>query len=348
MDSNLAIYDEDGLKSKIYTIRGVQVMLDYDLAEIYGYETRTFNQQVKNNIEKFDDDFRFQITKEEYNGILRSNFLTSNMLTTDCESIKYDDKEVLTSKKLISKPEKRGGRQHLPYAFTEQGVYMLMTVLKGDLATQQSKQLIRLFKQMKDYIIRHHNVLEYNEILHLAKQTEDNTNDIKEIKQNMLTKDNIGIIIRNFSEPIMKDYLFTDGQIFDAYVFVADLIKRAKSEIILIDNYVDETVLTMLDKRYDGVKATIYTANIPKQLKLDLQKHNSEYRPINIEKFNKSHDRFLIIDDDVYLIGASLKDLGKKMFGIAKWKLKKKKSCHSCKFRLCLMRFLDSAWLRSK
>ena len=109
-------------------------MLDYDLAEIYGYETRTFNQQVKNNIEKFDDDFRFQITKEEYNGILRSNFLTSNILTTDCESIKYDDKEVLTSKKLISKPEKRGGRQHLPYAFTEQGVYMLMTVLKGDLA----------------------------------------------------------------------------------------------------------------------------------------------------------------------------------------------------------------------
>lgn len=325
MDSNLAIYDEDGLKSKIYTIRGVQVMLDYDLAEIYGYETRTFNQQVKNNIEKFDDDFRFQITKEEYNGILRSNFLTSNMLTTDCESIKYDDKEVLTSKKLISKPEKRGGRQHLPYAFTEQGVYMLMTVLKGDLATQQSKQLIRLFKQMKDYIIRHHNVLEYNEILHLAKQTEDNTNDIKEIKQNMLTKDNIGIIIRNFSEPIMKDYLFTDGQIFDAYVFVADLIKRAKSEIILIDNYVDETVLTMLDKRYDGVKATIYTANIPKQLKLDLQKHNSEYLPINIEKFNKSHDRFLIIDDDVYLIGASLKDLGKKMFGIAKMEIEKEK-----------------------
>lgn len=325
MDSNLAIYDEDGLKSKIYTIRGVQVMLDYDLAEIYGYETRTFNQQVKNNIEKFDDDFRFQITKEEYNGILRSNFLTSNMLTTDCESIKYDNKEVLTSKKLISKPEKRGGRQHLPYAFTEQGVYMLMTVLKGDLATQQSKKLIRLFKQMKDYIIRHHNVLEYNEILHLAKQTEDNTNDIKEIKQNMLTKDNIGIIIRNFSEPIMKDYLFTDGQIFDAYVFVADLIKRAKSEIILIDNYVDETVLTMLDKRYDGVKATIYTANIPKQLKLDLQKHNSQYQPINIEKFNKSHDRFLIIDDDVYLVGASLKDLGKKMFGFTKMVIGKDK-----------------------
>lgn len=112
--------------------------------------------------------------------------------------------------------------------------------------------------------------------------------------------------------------VFCDGQIFDAYVFVSDLIKRAKSEIILIDNYVDETVLTMLDKRNDGVKATIFTANFSQQLKLDLQKHNSQYQPINIKKFNKSHDRFLIIDDDVYLIGASLKDLGKKMFGFTK------------------------------
>ena len=119
--------------------------------------------------------------------------------------------------------------------------------------------------------------------------------------------------------------VFCDGQIFDAYVFVSDLIKRAKSGIILIDNYVDETVLTMLDKRNDGVKAMIYTASIPKQLKLDLQKHNSQYQPINIEAFNKSHDRFLIIDDDVYLIGASLKDLGKKMFGFAKMEIEKEK-----------------------
>ena len=122
-----------------------------------------------------------------------------------------------------------------------------------------------------------------------------------------------------------REGVFCDGQIFDAYVFVADLIKCAKSEIILIDNYVDETVLTMLDKRNDGVKATIYTANILKQLKLDLQKHNSQYQPINIEKFNKSHDRFLIIDDDVYFIGASLKDLGKKMFGFTKMGIEKDK-----------------------
>ena len=122
-----------------------------------------------------------------------------------------------------------------------------------------------------------------------------------------------------------REGVFCDGQIFDAYVFVADLIKRAKSEIILIDNYVDETVLTMLDKRNDGVKATIYTANIPKQLKLDLQKHNSQYQPINIERFDKSHDRFLIIDNDVYLIGASLKDLGKKMFGFTKMGIEKDK-----------------------
>ncbi|MCR5036274.1 MAG: ORF6N domain-containing protein [Bacteroidales bacterium] len=332
MDNNLAIYDEDGLKSKIYTIRGVQVMLDSDLAEIYGYTTKRFNEQVKNNIEKFDDDFRFQLTKEEYDEILRSKNSTSKISLTDCESVEYDNDAILRSKFLISKTENRGGRQYLPYAFTEQGIYMLMTVLKGDLATQQSKKLIRLFKQMKDYIIRHHNVLEYNEILHLAKQTEDNTIDIKAIKQNMLTKDNIGTIIRNFSEPIMKDCLFTDGQIFDAYVFVSDLIKRAKSEIILIDNYVDETVLTMLDKRNDGVKATIFTANFSQQLKLDLQKHNSQYQPINIKKFNKSHDRFLLIDDDVYLIGASLKDLGKKMFGFTKMEIGKERiiSSSSC------------------
>jgi hypothetical protein len=133
----------------------------------------------------------------------------------------------------------------------------------------------------------------------------------------------INLFVQTSLPPVQG--VFCDGQIFDAYVFVSDLIKRAKSGIILIDNYVDETVLTMLDKRNDGVKAMIYTASIPKQLKLDLQKHNSQYQPINIEVFNKFHDRFLIIDDDVYLIGASLKDLGKKMFGFAKMEIEKEK-----------------------
>jgi len=122
--------------------------------------------------------------------------------------------------------------------------------------------------------------------------------------------------------------IFFDGQIFDAYVFASDLIRRAKSEIILIDNYIDESVLTMLNKRNSGVKATIYTVNISKELKLDLQKHNSQYQPIDIKVFKDSHDRFLIIDDEVYHIGASLKDLGKKLFAFSKLNIEKEKILH--------------------
>ena len=152
MNTENANYCED-LSKMIYTVRGVSVMLDADLAAIYGYTTKAFNQQVKNNIEKFDYDFRFQLTKEEYENLLRSKILTSKSLTTNCGIIDYENSEVLTSKNLISKTEKRGGRQHLPFVFTEQGIYMLMTVLKGDLATEQSKVLIRTFKEMKDFIV---------------------------------------------------------------------------------------------------------------------------------------------------------------------------------------------------
>lgn len=292
--------EKNSLISKIHTIRGIQVMLDFDLAKIYGYETKNFNRQVKNNIERFDEDFRFQLTNDEVAELSRCKNFTLN--TGRGSNVKYN-----------------------PYAFTEQGIYMLMTVLKGDLAIQQSKKLIRLFKQMKDYIIQNHNVLGYNEILRLARQTEKNSNDIEELKNKMLTKDNMDEIIRDFSEPILKDYIFYNGQQFDAFVFISDLIRRALHEIILIDNYIDESVLTMLNKRNNGVKATIYTANFSKDLKLDLQKHNSQYQPINIKVFKDSHDRFLIIDDEVYHIGASLKDLGKKMFAFSKLNIEKEK-----------------------
>lgn len=275
-------------------------MLDFDLAKIYGYETKNFNRQVKNNIERFDEDFRFQLTDDEVAELSRCKIFTLN--TGRGSNVKYK-----------------------PYAFTEQGIYMLMTVLKGDLAVQQSKKLIRLFKQMKDYIIQNNNVLGYNEILCLARQTEKNSNDIEDLKNKMITKDNMDEIIRDFSEPILKDYIFYCGQQFDAFVFISDLIRRAKHEIILIDNYIDESVLTILNKRNDGVKATIYTANLSKDLKLDLQKHNTQYQPIDIKVFKNSHDRFLIIDDEVYHIGASLKDLGKKMFAFSKLNIEKEK-----------------------
>ena len=298
--NSLSVYDEDGLRSKIHTIRSIQVMLDFDLAKIYGYETKNFNRQVKNNIERFDEDFRFQLTNDEVAELSRCKNFTLNIGRGS--NIKYN-----------------------PYAFTEQGIYMLMTVLKGDLAIQQSKKLIRLFKQMKDYIIQNHNILGYNEILRLAQQTEKNSNDIEELKNKMLTKDNIDEIIRDFSEPILKDYIFYNGQQFDAYTFISDLVRKAKKEIILIDNYIDDSVLKILNKRANNVTATIYTAHISENLKLDLQKHNSQYQPIDIKVFKDSHDRFLIIDDDVYHIGASLKDLGKKIFAFSKLNFEKEK-----------------------
>lgn len=140
------------------------------------------------------------------------------------------------------------------------------------------------------------------------------------------TEDKIDFFVKTALPPV--EGVFYDGQIFDAYVFASDLIRRAKSEIILIDNYIDESVLTMLNKRNSGVKATIYTANISKELKLDLQKHNSQYQPIDIKVFKDSHDRFLIIDDEVYHIGASLKDLGKKLFAFSKLNIEKEKILH--------------------
>lgn len=147
MNTENANYCED-LSKLIYNVRGVKVMLDADLAAIYGYTTKAFNQQVKNNIEKFDYDFRFQLTKEEYENLLRSKFLTSNILSTDCESDESEKLLVLRSKNLTSNVGKKGGRQYLPFVFTEQGIYMLMTVLKGDLATEQSKVLIRTFNSL--------------------------------------------------------------------------------------------------------------------------------------------------------------------------------------------------------
>lgn len=294
MDNNgLSFYDEDDLRSKIYIIRGKQVMLDIDLAKIYGYETKNFNRQVKNNIERFDEDFRFQLSDDEVEYFSRCKIFTLN--NGRGSNIKYN-----------------------PYAFTEQGIYMLMTVLKGDLAVKQSKTLIRLFKRMKDFISQPQNIIENNELLHIAWQTLDNTNEIAEIKENMVTKNNIGEIIRNFTPSLKKDYLFYDGQVFDAYNFISDLVRKAKKEIILIDNYIDDSVLKILNKRENNVIATIYTSHISDNLKIDLAKHNSQYQPINIELFNKSHDRFLIIDNEVYHIGASLKDLGKRMFVLSK------------------------------
>lgn len=178
----------DFIKDAIYTIRGMKVMLDADLAEIYGYTTKAFNQQVKNNIEKFDADFRFQLTKEEYQQVLKSKILTTKSDVNTNFSNNYETNEFLRSKILTIELKQGKFSKYLPHVFTEQGVYMLMTVLKGELATQQSKALVRAFKTLKDIVVDNTPLIGQHELLLLSVQTTQNTSDIAEIKDNMVTK----------------------------------------------------------------------------------------------------------------------------------------------------------------
>lgn len=270
----------EGIKNKIYTIRGVQVMLDSDLAEIYGYTTKSFNQQIKNNIERFDDDFRFQVTDKELE-ILRSKILTSSW----------------------------GGSRYKPYVFTEQGIYMLMTVLKGDLAVRQSKMLIRMFKEMKHFVQNNaHIFVEIDNIKkHLLESDLHQKEADKKIAEIFMLMDKY-----NVKE---TQGIFFQGQIFDAYVKFESFIAQAHKEIILIDNYVDLSVLERFAKKKKGVNVTVYTAPKTKITAQDVQKFNLQYPTLTVVNTGKMHDRFLIIDQTtLYHIGASLKDLGKKCF----------------------------------
>ena len=280
MENEISILEENSIRSKIHVIRGQQVMLDFDLAQIYGYETKRFNEQVKNNIERFDDDFRFQLTDEEYEN-LRSKISTSSW----------------------------GGSRYNPYAFTEQGIYMLMTVLKGDLAVTQSKMLIRTFKEMKHFIQNNSHIFaELDNIKNHLLESDLHHKEIdKKIKELFSLMDKY-----NIKE---TQGIFFQGQIFDAYAKFESFLAAAKKEIILIDNYVDLSILQRLAKKKKGVNVTIYTDPKTKLTALDVQTFNVQYPTLTLNFTTKTHDRFLIIDNTtIYHIGASLKDLGKKCF----------------------------------
>ena len=275
------------IESLIKVVRGQQIMLDKDLAMLYGVETKRLNEQVKRNIKRFPEDFMFQLTKEE---CLRSQFATLN--------------------------EKQGQHlKYMPYAFTEQGVAMLSSVLRSQTAIEVNIRIMRAFVSMRHFMVNNASVFSRLETMEYHQL---------EMQQHLQESDKrIDEVFRRLDEGNAKPKqgVFYNGQIYDAYTFVADLIKSAKKRIILIDNYVDETVLTLLDKRENGVSAIIYTQQISRHFQLDIDRHNAQYASIDVETFRLSHDRFLCIDDDVYHIGASIKDLGKKWFGFSKMEI---------------------------
>jgi hypothetical protein len=269
---------KENIQDKIFTIRGLQVMLDRDLAELYQVETRTLKQAVKRNLERFPEDFMIELSDSEIN--------------------------TMVSQSVIPSKQQLGGAK--PFVFTEQGVSALSSILTSKLAIHIHINIIRAFVSMKKVISN--NTLVSQRL------------DLLEQKQ-FKTDDKIDMILNAIEEKSIrpKQGIFYDGQVYDAYVFVSDLIKSAKQSMSLIDNYCDDSVLTLLSKRDTKVKTTIYTKNITKQFQLDLDKYNAQYSKIEVKKFSSSHDRFLIIDEKyVYHIGASLKDLGKKWFAFSK------------------------------
>ena len=283
---NMHLKQQD-IENLIYVIRGTQVMLDSDLAMIYGEETKYLKRAVRANISRFPSDFMFTLTREELNDLRCKNGTSNN----------------------------RGGTRYLPYAFTEIGIAMLSSVLHSQIAVDANIRIMRAFVASRHFFAANAQMFQRIEViehhqLEMATHQKDTDKQIRQILKRLDDKN---------TTPTQG--IFFDGQIFDAYTFVSDLIRSAKKSIVLFDNYVDDTVLAMLDKRKAKISATIYTKSVSKQFSLDLAKYNAQYRPIEVKQFDRVHDRFLCIDNTVYHIGASLKDLGKRWFAFSKMEM---------------------------
>ena len=271
-------------------------MIDRDLAEMYQVETRVLNQAVKRNIERFPEKFRFQLSIDEVDD-LKSQIVTSNSRS-----------QIVTLNQ--SDTQQGGNIKYLPYAFTEQGVAMLSAVLHSDVAIKVSIQIINAFVEMRKLIANHSGLLQrMDRIEHWKIETNQK---FEQVFKALESKD-----------AIPNQGVFFDGQVFDAYKLASKIIRAAKDSIVLIDNYIDEATLTHLAKKKKGVRVILLTKNINKQLKLDVKKADEQYAYFELKPFTHSHDRFLIIDsEEVYHLGASLKDLGKKWFAFSKMEAK--------------------------
>ena len=306
-DNEIMIANEQSLRDKIYEIRGQQVMLDSDLAEIYGYTVSAFNQQVKRNIDRFPEDFMFQLKPEELPESLKSQ----NMILNESGN-------------------RRGMHiKKMPNAFTEQGIYMLMTVLKGDLAIEQSKTLIRLFKSMKDYIIENQQLLiTQKDYVALAEKVNSNSADIKEMKGNMVTKSDLSDFMKLFDQGVHnEEVLILDGQPFKADVAYQKIYRSAKKSIIVVDDYIGVKTLQHLVHAKSGVTLTVISDNKFNLLKLtEYNDFLTEYPKKTVDFISSQdrvHDRYIVIDNGttgmkVYHCGASSKDAGKRITTITR------------------------------
>ena len=280
-ENKLAIQNEltnEDIKSLIYTIRGKQVMLDSNVAKLYHYETKRINETVKRNIERFPVEFCFQLTSKEYE-ILKSQIATSN--------------------------NTRGGKQKLPYVFTEKGILMLSGLLKNEVAIEVSIKIVEAFVEMRKFLSANGQLFE--KLTNVEYKLLEHDKKFNKVFDQLQHEENI------------KQKIFFQGQIYDAYSLIIDIIKKANNKILIIDNYIDDSILKMLTKKKNNVEVVILTSNYSNIQNIDIQKFNKEYPTLNVAKSNKFHDRFIVLDNtEMYHLGASIKDLGKKCFGINK------------------------------
>lgn len=291
--------NNETIESMIYVIRGEKVMLDFELAKIYGYETKSFNQQVKRNLNKFPEGFMFVLTKEEMMQIVRSQNVTSDIWA-----------------------DGKGGRSYLPHAFTEQGIYMLMTVLKGELATKQSIALVKAFKQMKDCIVENKGLLTTNETIKLTNLVNDHSKRLASVEEKL------EIVMDNFIDPsTYKHYLILNGEKIEADIAYQSIYKLAKESIYIIDDYIDIKTLQLLKCCNSNIEIIIFTDNKGKNnLNTNYINDFKSDTGFNItikKNNNRFHDRYIIIDynntsESIYHCGASSKDAGKRITTITK------------------------------
>ncbi|WP_071705932.1 ORF6N domain-containing protein [Murdochiella vaginalis] len=280
-DNNLVIVDNIEIQNMIYSVRGKQVMLDSDLAQLYHVETKVFNQAVKRNINRFPEHFRFQLTESEFKN-LRSQIVTSR-----------------------ENDSTHGGRRYMPYVFTEQGIAMLSAVLKSDIAVDVSIKIMDVFVKMRNFLLSNREMFARLDRVELKQLETDKK--LEEVFNYIATNTEV------------QQNIFFDGQIYDAFSFIVELIGKAKKEIVLIDNYVDINTLNILCKKNKGVDIIIATAGKGNLSIKDINKFNAQYPKLSVKTTTDFHERFLIIDKtEVYHIGASIKDAGKKSFGITK------------------------------